>query len=146
MSADTIQPRPTLPSHENHRVPRLSPVTGDDRLSGHESRPSSLERAYQIYQNTEELFRSRDAAPPIAYHPSRLSHQFPPIQAGKPTTDEYAIPPYISVIDKQNTPHGSTQQLVRNQQGGGSSPLAGSITTLQFVKDLQRPPMARCIA
>ncbi len=35
----------------------------------------------------------------------------------------------------------TSKQLVRNQQVGGSSPLAGSTTTLSFVKDLQRPPV-----
>jgi len=35
----------------------------------------------------------------------------------------------------------TSKQLVRNQQVGGSSPLAGSTITLPFDKDLQRAPL-----
>ena len=41
------------------------------------------------------------------------------------------------------TDNGPSKQLVRNQQVGGSSPLAGSTTILPFVKDLRRLPLWR---
>jgi len=41
------------------------------------------------------------------------------------------------------TDNGPSKQLVRNQQVGGSSPLAGSTLTLPFDKDLQRAPLRR---
>ena len=43
----------------------------------------------------------------------------------------------------RDTDNGPSQQLVRNQQVGGSSPLAGSTTTLPFIKDLRRPSLRR---
>ncbi len=44
------------------------------------------------------------------------------------------------------TNNGPSQQLVRNQQVGGSSPLAGSTITLPFDKDLQRAPLRYALA
>jgi hypothetical protein len=38
-----------------------------------------------------------------------------------------------------------TQQLVRNQQVGGSSPLAGSITIFRFAKDLAALPFCTTV-
>jgi hypothetical protein len=37
------------------------------------------------------------------------------------------------------------EQLIRNQQVGGSSPLAGSITILRFVKDLAALPFSTAV-
>ena len=44
------------------------------------------------------------------------------------------------------TDNGPSQQLVRNQQVGGSSPLAGSTITLPFDKDLQRAPLRHALS
>ena len=39
-----------------------------------------------------------------------------------------------------------SMQLVRNQQVGGSSPLAGSTITLPFDNDLQRTPLRHALS
>ena len=44
------------------------------------------------------------------------------------------------------TDYRPSQQLVRNQQVGGSSPLAGSTITLPFDKDLQRAPLRHALS
>ncbi len=44
------------------------------------------------------------------------------------------------------TDNGPSKQLVRNQQVGGSSPLAGSTLTLPFDKDLQRAPLRHALS
>ena len=48
-----------------------------------------------------------------------------------------------SLAGQEHAGRGHGRSLIRNQQVGGSSPLAGSITTLRFVKDLRHPPLWR---
>ena len=51
----------------------------------------------------------------------------------------YHVRPYLAGVAQL------VEQLIRNQQVGGSSPLAGSITTLRFLKDLAALPFCTAV-